>query len=101
MELMLKKNTGKLTGFINYTLSRTERTIPGINNGKTYLAPSDKTNSVNLMLSYELSKKWSFSAGWVYATGTPITYPTGRFEINGEYYLKNENYKKIKCLKIA
>ena len=86
MELMLKKNTGKLTGFINYTLSRTERTIPGINNGKTYLAPSDKTNSVNLMLSYELSKKWSFSAGWVYATGTPITYPTGRFEINGEYY---------------
>ena len=86
MEIMIKKNTGRLTGFINYTLSRTERTIPGINNGKAYLAPSDKTHSVNLMLSYKCSKKWSISAGWVYATGTPVTYPTGRFEINGEYY---------------
>lgn len=86
MEWMLKKNTGRLTGFINYTLSRTERTIPGINDGKTYLAPSDKTNSINLMISYKASKKWSFSAEWIYATGTPITYPTGRFEVNGEYY---------------
>lgn len=86
MEIMLKKNIGRLTGFVNYTLSRTERTVPGINNGKTYLSPTDKPNCVNLTLSYEASKKWSFSAGWVYATGTPITYPTGRIEINGEYY---------------
>jgi len=86
MEIMLKKNVGRLTGFINYTLSRTERTIPGINGGKRYLAPTDKPNCVNIMLSYEASKKWRFSAGWVYATGTPTTYPTGRMEINGEYF---------------
>ncbi|MCH4017677.1 MAG: TonB-dependent receptor plug domain-containing protein [Prevotella sp.] len=86
VELMVKKNTGRLTGFVNYTLARTVRTIPGINNGKTYLAPSDKTHSVNVLASYQLNKKWDFSAEWVFATGAPVTYPTGRFEINGEYY---------------
>lgn len=98
IELMLKKNTGKLTGFINYTLSRSERTIPEINEGKTYLSPFDKTHSINISTSYELSKKWSISAAWVYATGNPTSYPTGRFEIGGEYFPiysgRNEYRKK-------
>lgn len=97
IELMIKKNIGRLTGFINYTLSRSERTIPGINDGKSYLSPTDKTHAANILVAYELSKKWSFSAAWVYATGTPITYPTGRFELNGEYfpiYSSRNKYRK-------
>ncbi len=86
VEFMVRKNTGKLTGFLNYTLSRSERTIPEINKGKTYLSPYDKTHCVNLSLSYELSNKWNISANWVYSTGNPTTYPTGRFEVNGEYF---------------
>jgi hypothetical protein len=86
MELMLKKNSGKLTGFFNYTLSRSERTIPEINGGKTYLAPFDKTHAVNIAANYEFSAKLHASASWVFSTGTPTTYPTGRFEINGEYF---------------
>jgi outer membrane receptor protein involved in Fe transport len=86
MELTVKKNSGKLTGFANYTLSRSERRIPEINEGKSYLAPYDKPNVVNISLNYEFSKKWNVSALWVYPTGTPTTYPTGRFEINGEYF---------------
>lgn len=86
VELMVRKNTGALTGFINYTLSRSERTIPEINNGKTYLSPFDKTHSINVSVSYALSKKWNFSAAWVYSTGNPTSYPTGRFEIGGEYF---------------
>lgn len=86
MEIMVKKNTGRLTGFVNYTLAHTDRTIAGINNGKTYLAPNDKTHSINILGSYELSKKWDVSAEWIFSTGTPVTYPTGRMEINGEYY---------------
>ena len=86
VELMVRKNAGKLTGFANYTLSRSERTIPGINQGKTYLAPFDKTHTVNIVANYELSKKISLSAIFIYATGNPTTYPTGRFEINGEYF---------------
>jgi hypothetical protein len=83
---MVRKNTGKLTGFANYTLSRSERTIPDINHGKTYLAPFDKTHTVNIVATYELSKKCSLSAIFIYATGNPTTYPSGRFEINGEYF---------------
>jgi hypothetical protein len=86
LELMVRKNTGKLTGFANYTLSRSERTIPEINHGKTYLAPFDKTHTANIAATYEMSKKCSFSAIFIYATGNPTTYPTGRFEINGEYF---------------
>lgn len=85
-EFMVKKNKGKLNGFVNYTLARSERTIPEINKGKTYLSPYDKTNSVNIVLNYELSRKVTISGAWVYATGTPTTYPSGRFGIDGEYF---------------
>ncbi|MDR1682768.1 MAG: TonB-dependent receptor, partial [Candidatus Symbiothrix sp.] len=86
IELMFRKNTGRLTGFFNYTLSRSERTIPEVNKGKTYLAPFDKTHAVNIVATYNFSKKWNFSAVWVFATGTPTTYPTGRFAIGDEYF---------------
>lgn len=86
LELMAKKNSGRLTGFVNYTLSRSERTIPEVNNGKTYLAPYDKTHAVNIVANYDFSEKLNFSATWVFASGTPTTYPTGRFEIDGEYF---------------
>lgn len=85
-EFMVRKNKGDLTGFINYTLSRSERTIPEVNNGKTYLSPYDKTHSVNVVANYEFSKKISMSAVWIYTTGNPTTYPSGRFEIEGEYF---------------
>jgi hypothetical protein len=85
-EFMIRKNKGFLTGFINYTLSRSERKIPEINRGKTYLAPYDKTHSINIVANWELSEKCTVSATWIYATGNPTTYPSGRFEINGEYF---------------
>jgi hypothetical protein len=86
MELMVKKNTGRLTGFVNYTLSRSERNIPEVNRGKTYPAPYDKTHAVNIAVNYEFSKKLNASATWIFASGMPTTYPTGRFEIDGEYF---------------
>lgn len=86
VEFMIRKNIGRLTGFANYTLSRTERKIPEINGGKTYFAPFDKTHSLNIVANYEFSKKVSVSALWIYSTGNPTTYPSGRFEIDGEYY---------------
>jgi outer membrane receptor for ferrienterochelin and colicin len=86
IELMFRKNTGRLTGFVNYTLSRSERTIPDVNKGKTYLAPFDKTHAINIVATYNFSKKLNFSAVWVFATGTPTTYPTGRFGVGDEYF---------------
>ncbi|MDR0682741.1 MAG: TonB-dependent receptor [Dysgonamonadaceae bacterium] len=86
IEMMLKKNSGRLTGFVNYTLSRSERTIPEVNQGKTYLSPFDKTHAVNIVATYNFSKKINVSAIWVFTTGTPTTYPTGRFAIGDEYF---------------
>jgi outer membrane cobalamin receptor len=86
IELSVKKNAGKLTGFLNYTLSRSERTIPEVNGGRTYLAPYDKTHVVNIVLNYAFSKKITASAAWIFASGAPTTYPTGRFQVGGEYF---------------
>ena len=85
-EFMVRKNKGVLTGFANYTLSRSERTIPEVNKGKTYLSPYDKTHSLNIVANYEFTKSISASLIWIYATGNPTTYPSGRFEIGGEYF---------------
>jgi len=85
VELMVRKNEGKLNGWVSYTLSRARRTIDEINKGKEYRSPYDKPNNISVVLNYELSKQWIVSANWVYASGTPVTYPTGRYEIEGKY----------------
>ena len=86
VELMVRKNSGRFTGFVNYTLSRTERTIDEVNQGKTYLAPYDKTHAVNVVATVNLSSKINISVIWVFATGMPTSYPTGRFAVGDEYF---------------
>ncbi len=80
LELMVTKTQGKLTGMINYTLSKAERTIDGVNQGKTFAANYDRRNVVNIQASYDLSKRWSFGGTFTYSTGRPLTLPTGKFE---------------------
>ncbi|MGD9929759.1 MAG: carboxypeptidase-like regulatory domain-containing protein [Mangrovibacterium sp.] len=83
IEFLLKKTEGPLTGWLGYTLSRAERKVPGINEGKTYLAPYDKPHDISTVLNYDLSKRVSVSANWLYASGQPVTLPVQRYEING------------------
>jgi len=78
-EFLVRKNEGKLNGWISYTFSRAIRQIPGINNGKEYPAPFDKPHTINIILNYEILKQVTFSANWIYARGTPITFPVGTF----------------------
>lgn len=85
LELMVRKNEGPLTGWVSYTLSKSRRQISDINDGLWYRSPYDKPHTVSVVASYELSPKWNISANWVYASGTPVTYPTGRFQIEGTY----------------
>jgi hypothetical protein len=95
-EFFLKKKYGKLTGWIGYTLARTEKKIEGINNGEYYPAKQDRTHDVSIVGIYELSKKWSLSATWVYYTGNAITFPSGKYEINGQvanYYTERNGYR--------
>ncbi|MGQ8335580.1 TonB-dependent receptor [Sunxiuqinia sp. A32] len=83
LETMLKKTEGLLTGWASYTLSRAERKIPEINDGKTYLAPYDKTHDISIVLNYEISERVSLSGNWIYTTGQPVTMPVQRYELNG------------------
>ncbi|MEI6059715.1 MAG: TonB-dependent receptor [Bacteroidota bacterium] len=78
IETMLRKNEGLLTGWISYTYSRAFRVIPEINEGNRYPAPYDKPHSINIVANYDISSRVSASATWVYATGLPVTFPTGR-----------------------
>ncbi len=85
-EFLLKKNTGKLTGWFAYTLSKSEQRTPGrtasetgINNGDWYNTPYDRTHDLSITAIYTLSKKWNFGTNFVYQTGRPTTYPSGQY----------------------
>jgi hypothetical protein len=84
VELFVKKKIGRLSGWVSYTLSRTKRQFSQINNGKAFSANYDAIHDASLVGIYSLSKKWTLSANWVYRTGRAITFPTGRYEVNGE-----------------
>jgi len=83
VEFMNKFKEGKFDGWVSYTYSKTERTIPEINNGKSYAAPYDKTHNISIVFNYNINKRHQFSATWVYSTGNPVTLPSGRFEYGG------------------
>ncbi|HEY8397084.1 MAG TPA: TonB-dependent receptor [Flavihumibacter sp.] len=84
LELIAKKKSGKLTGWVSYTLSKTERKIDGINNNRWYNARQDKTHDLAVVGTYELNQKWTLSGLFVYSTGNAVTYPTGKYKINGQ-----------------
>jgi len=95
-EFQIQKNEGKLTGWVSYTYSRAERTIQGINNNETYLAPYDRPSTIYIVGNYELNERLSFGANFIYATGQPITYPIARMEVGDvvlPVYSKRNEYR--------
>lgn len=95
IELLFRKNTGNLTGWISYTLSRAEqKTIgrsaeePGIANGDWYLSPYNKLHDLTIVGNYKLNKKWSFSSNFSLQSGQPVTYPNGYYEF-GDLHIPN------------
>ncbi len=91
LEILLKKNSGDLTGWIAYTLSKSEQRTPGrtanepgINNGDWYRSPWDKTHDLAITGNYTFNKKWEFSAVFVYQTGQPVTYPVSQYVYEGQ-----------------
>lgn len=83
-EFLVRLNEKKFGGWVSYTLSKSMRQIPEINNGDPYPAPYDKPNNIAVVANYQFLPRWSVSANWVYATGNPVTFPTGRAEIGGK-----------------
>ena len=82
-EFLIRKQQGKFTGWVSYTLSKAERKIPEINYGKIYPSSYDRPHSVSVVTIYDLAKRWNISATWVYSTGNPVTFPSGKYEYEG------------------
>ena len=86
-EFMLKRETGNLTGWVSYTWLRSLRTISGVNNNKTYSAPSDRPHNVSVVFTYKPSflQRLEASINWTYSTGQPFVMPEGRYLFMGEF----------------
>ncbi len=85
IELYLEKKTGKFTGWLSYTYSRSERKVVGsfpeeiINDGEWYPSNYDKPHSLSLVGDYKLGKRTKISSIFTYSTGRPATYPAAKF----------------------
>ena len=83
LELYAKKNAGKLTGWLSYTLSKSERQVDGISNNLWYNNRFDRRHNGNITASYEISNKWSASGSFVIGSGTPTNLPNTKYSFQG------------------
>ncbi len=90
LEVLFRKNEGRLKGWFAYTLSRSEQQTEGrtaneigINNGNWYNTPYDKTHDISITSSYDFNDKWKFNANFLFQTGQPTTFPNGQYVYNG------------------
>ena len=82
-EFYLKKTKGKLTGWVSYTLSKTERKVKGISMDHWFNSRYDRTHALNAVVSYDLTKRWNISSSFALLSGTPATFPNSKLEVQG------------------
>ena len=100
MEFCLRKNTGRLTGWLSYTLSWSENKIDGINGNRWYTASNDRRHDLVLVGVYQLSPSWELSGVWRYNTGQALTAPSAKYDLNGTtyyYYNERNGYRAPAC----
>jgi len=101
-EFLIKKNSGRTSGWIAYTFSRSVRKTTGIfrdetlNKGEYFPASYDKPHTVNLVANYNYNKRIVFSANFTYSTGRPITLPEYKYNQNNAtlvYFSEKNKYR--------
>jgi len=92
-EFIIRKNYGKLTGWIAYTYSRSFRTVKGINHDEEYRSPYDRPHCISIVVNYEFTDRLNASANWIYNTGQPVTYPYGKYSDHGSTYAIYNGYR--------
>lgn len=95
-EFLVRKNLGKLTGWVGYTWSKTMRQFDQINNGDPFPARQDRRHDLSVVALYDLSRKIKISATWVFNTGNAVTFPNGKYVIDGQtvgYYTQRNGYR--------
>ncbi len=96
LEILCKKDAGIFTGWISYTLSRSEKRFDEINDGSWYPARQDRTHDIAIVANVKASKRVTLSATWVYYTGNAITFPSGKYIMDGNiinYYTSRNGYR--------
>jgi len=96
LELFFKKKKGDWTGWISYTLAKSEKQIEGINQGAWYSAKQDRSHDLSLVSMYRIGKRWQISGTWVFYTGNAVTFPSGKYMIDGQllnYYTERNGYR--------
>ncbi len=102
LEFLVKKQMGRLNGWLGYTYSRTLIKLDSnfneekINNGEYFAANFDKPHDFSAVLNYKFTKRYSFSSNFVYQTGRPITYPIGKFQYNNAEYTVYSDRNKFR-----
>lgn len=93
VEFLIKKNSGRLNGWVGYTYSRTFVKLDSqfseekVNNGNYFPSNSDKPHDLSIVMNYRFTKRYSMSSNFIYQTGRPITYPTGKYSYGGNEYV--------------
>ena len=104
LELMLRKNTGRLTGWVAYTLSKTQTRIDRINDGRWYDASNDRRHDFNVTAIYNISDRWNISGAWTFSSGQPLTAPDVKYELDGTtcyYYSQRNGYRTPSTHRLA
>ena len=93
VEFCARKNRGRLTGWIGYTLSWSRTRIDGINGGEWYDANNDRRHDINIVGMFKLNQRWTFNAAWVFNSGQAFTAPSGKYQVidNWIYYYAERN----------
>ncbi|NUM31276.1 MAG: TonB-dependent receptor plug domain-containing protein [Bacteroidetes bacterium] len=87
VEIMIEKQTGKVRGWLGYSLSKSERIFENINNGKSFPFKYDRRHQISAFMKFPLTKKkWNASLSWIYTTGSPITVPSSVYKIDNKIY---------------
>jgi len=81
IEFLLQKKTGRITGWIGYTLSKTTRQFTNINNGDPFNYKYDRTHDISVVITYQVNEHIDISATWVYATGNAFTMAVARYDV--------------------
>lgn len=93
-EILVQKNTGRLTGWMGYTLSWSQRQFPDLNKGEAYYARYDRRHDVSVVANYDIWRRFGVSAAWVYSSGSPFT------PVVSKYLQPFPNYSGIDLLPV-
>lgn len=96
LELLLRKKAGRFTGWVAYTISRSEKKIDGVNKDEWYVARQDRTHDIAVVGVYQLTKKLSLSGDFVYYTGNAVSFPSGKYQVDNQtifLYTERNGYR--------